>query len=122
MKLKNLLNPKELLIDSIISKFEKEGLTVNKLFCNFNIVKNTFEFDIENENGSTAYQAEESDVSMLKKLFVSKIINKRKKEFPDENILSIFIDVNLVNRTIDLFIERYRPFDESDMRIVKIEM
>ena len=105
MSLLNMFSPKELILNQIISKFEKEGLNVKKAFCKFDIEKDIFNIEIETDKETENFSLEENEISTLKQIFIKKLLKQREREKPNEIVKSIIIDIDLIEKTIDVYIE-----------------
>lgn len=105
MNLKNYLNPKNLIIDTLVDKFEKNGLIVNSIFCVFDVKKESFMIEIETPERKENIQVEEKELSLIKGIFISKVLREQKKHFPDNDILKIIINIEISSKNITTALE-----------------
>lgn len=103
MKTLDQFTPKRIILDAIRTKLEGTGIT--KLVLVFNVHNDNYNVMFSNhENKSIKVEIDQKDVTLLKKLFVSKVERKVRQEFSrDFNCLIFVFDFN--KDDIEIFIE-----------------
>jgi len=99
----SLLNPKEIILDAIKSKLKGTG--VEKIIMSFNISDEKYKCFITNiDNERINFDVEKNDISLIKKMFISKIVKKYKSE-SDKEVKSIIIQIVISSGSIKSFVE-----------------
>jgi hypothetical protein len=99
----SLLNPKEIILDAIKSKLKGTG--VESIIMSFHITEDKYKVYLTNvDNEKIKFDIEEKDISLIKKMFISKITKKYIKD-NDKEIASIIIKIIISSGTIKVFVE-----------------
>lgn len=101
-KLVTLFTPKTVILDAIRSKLEPTG--INKFILVFLLESNTYNVMLKNDSGeSFSLDIEKEDISLLKKMFIAKIVRQWNKKYNNEP-KSVIIQVDLKENALDVFI------------------
>jgi sucrose-6-phosphate hydrolase SacC (GH32 family) len=97
------MNPKELILDQIISKL-KEADIVNAIIS-FNITDDTYKVMLKNNQGSNLkLDIDKKEISLLKLIFINKI-RKRFEKNNVEKMKAIHIQLDIEKNLFEIFIE-----------------
>ncbi len=101
MKKKSLIDPKNLIIDSLKSQLENDN--IQKMILNLSLHDNNYSVHIKpaESNKVMVYKMERSEITMIKRMFVSKI--KHKIQNP-ENYKSIMLVIDLNKDDFELYL------------------
>jgi len=99
----NLFTPEKLIFRAIKSKLEGTGII--KIMLVFNVKTDKYNIMLSKEdNTSMKLEIEENEISMLKKMFISKIEKKYNSESKKE-INSVILQMDIVTDELKVFIE-----------------
>ena len=98
-----LLNPKSIILNAIQSKLEGTG--IEHILVVFNILTDKYTVLLtDKDNKRMNFDIDENEVSIIKKMFINKII-KRFSENSNKSIKGIIIKIDVVKELIDVYIE-----------------
>ena len=99
----SLFTPEKLIFRAIKSKLEGTGII--KIMLVFNVKTDKYNIMLSKEdNTSMKLEIEENEISMLKKMFISKIEKKYNSESKKE-INSVILQMDIVTDELKVFIE-----------------
>ena len=99
----NLFTPEKLIFKAIKSKLEGTGII--KIVLVFNVKTDKYNIMLSKEdNTSMKLEIEENEISMLKKMFISKI-EKKFAETSKKEIQSVILQMNIVEDELKVFIQ-----------------
>jgi hypothetical protein len=99
----NLFTPEKLIFRAIKSKLEGTGII--KIVLVFNVKTDKYNIMLSKEdNTSMKLEIEENEISMLKKMFISKI-EKKFAETSKKEIQSVILQMNIVEDELKVFIQ-----------------
>jgi len=97
------MTPKEIILDTIKTRFEPLGIT--KLIFTFNIQNDTYNVMLQSTNEENVkMNIEKKEITLLKFILVNKIKRKYEKE-RKEKLKSIIIQFEMSKDTFDIFTE-----------------
>ena len=99
----DFLSPKKLIMNAIRERLEGTGII--KLVLVFNTITDRYNVMLSKEdNSKLKLEIEEDEITMIKKIFVSKIVKAYAMK-SDRFIKAVIIDVNFRDDDIKIFIE-----------------
>jgi hypothetical protein len=99
----NIFTPEKIIFRVLKSKLEGTGIT--NIMLVFNVKTDRYNIMLsKQDNTSMKLEIEENEISMLKKMFISKI-EKKYKEKHNSEIVSIILQINIVSDEMKVFIE-----------------
>lgn len=101
------LTPKSIILGAIKDRLAGTGISFITLI--FPVDSDTgYNIMVKNESGETlSFTLEKSDITMIKKLFIKRIINKWNENF-DIEPKSIIIQINTIKESIEVFINDFK--------------
>jgi hypothetical protein len=107
------LNPKNMFFAAIGRKLKDQG--VEKIIMIFDVITDKYDIrihvpdpEIEGAKKSMKIDIEDNQISLLKKLFLNKITKKYDKDFPDNKVKKIIVQINLNVNEFEVYIEDYK--------------
>lgn len=114
MSIADSLNPKNMFFNAIGRKLKDQG--IEKIVMIFNVITDKYDIMVRNtEGGKLKIDITDSQITLLKKMFLNKIIKKFSIDFPDVEIQKIILQVNLNENEFEVFIE------DQKQKITKFE-
>jgi hypothetical protein len=98
-----LLNPKSIILNAIKSKLEGTGIVHIVVIFNVQTDKYTILLT-DKDDKRMNFDIDENEVSIIKKMFISKITKKFSSE-SDKTIKSVIIKIDVEAELLDVFIE-----------------
>lgn len=101
------ITPKKIILDAIKTRLNRSGCI--KMILSFPIDEDNYTIMLKNETGETTnVNLDKSDISLIKKIFISRIVSSWNEKNPDIEPKRIQVLINIIDESIDAFITDYK--------------
>jgi hypothetical protein len=87
-------------------KHKLQGQGIEKIVMIFDIITDKYNVMLRNaENKKMKIEISDNEITMLKKMFINKIVKKFNGEYPEVEVQKVIIQLDLINSIFEVFIE-----------------
>jgi len=106
MQTPDMFNPKKIILNAITDKLEHTGVV--RVIMIFSVDTDNYRIMVSGEDKeNTAITITNEELNTVKKVFISKIIKAWKRQF-DIEPKDVIIQIDIKEKTLELFIEDYK--------------
>lgn len=100
------ITPKRIIMDAIKTRLTGSGCV--KMILTFPVDSDNYIIMLKNDSGeNTKFEIDKSEISLIKKIFVKRIISAWNEKNPDIEPKSIQILIDILSEDIEVFIDSY---------------